>query len=129
MNFGLGKPVRPGGFSDATSSCCIPKAFNQSYLTPGQGGAAFAANTVGPATMVSTRVDEEERLLPSVVAVGLMSTPHTLVEDKEEKDVPVEVREHVGELGRHYRALSKRHVFCLSLLAAALIFLENDDVR
>ncbi|TFJ81418.1 hypothetical protein NSK_007379 [Nannochloropsis salina CCMP1776] len=78
--------------------------------------------------MVSTRVDEEERLLPSVVAVGLMSTPHTLVEDKEEKDVPVEVREHVGELGRHYRALSKRHVFCLSLLAAALIFLENDDV-
>lgn len=78
--------------------------------------------------MVSSRVDEEERLLPSVVAVGLMSTPHT-VEDKEEEDVPVEVREHVGELGRHYRALSKRHVLCLSLLAAALIFLENDDVR
>jgi hypothetical protein len=49
------------------------------------------------------------------------------VEEEEEEDVPLEVREHVGEIGRHYKAVSKRHIFCLMLLAAASIWLENDD--
>ncbi|GAB5033510.1 Hypothetical protein NocV09_01400440 [Nannochloropsis oceanica] len=48
-------------------------------------------------------------------------------EEEEEEDVPLEVRAHVGEIGRHYKALSKRHIFCLTLLAAASIWLENDD--
>jgi len=48
-------------------------------------------------------------------------------EEEEEEDVPLEVREHVGEIGRHYKAVSKRHIFCLMLLAAASIWLENDE--
>ncbi len=48
-------------------------------------------------------------------------------EEEEEEDVPLEVRAHVGEIGRHYKAVSKRHIFCLTLLAAASIWLENDD--
>lgn len=48
-------------------------------------------------------------------------------DNDEEDDVPEDVREHLGEIGRHYKAFSKRHIFCLTMLGLALVMLENDS--
>ncbi len=50
-------------------------------------------------------------------------------EEESDDDVPEDVREHVGETGRHFKFVSKRHIACITLLAASLILLENDDMR
>lgn len=53
---------------------------------------------------------------------------HHPAEADDDPDVSPREREHIGEIGRHYKPFSKRHGVCLALFALALACCDNGRV-